>query len=198
MDIRVNLLPPEILGQQKQKRKQLMMLLAGGLVLVFLVGLFGVLFTVTAMTNAEAARLQERREILEQQAKAYRPYEEMSERIARTEKLIKQAVGSAPNWAGVITEIGISIPPTVWLSELSATYKADENTGELVLKGRALDHSSVAAWLEEIHGISGISNVLCQFSTQEGSGDSLVIRFEIKATLDSGLESEPGSEKAGN
>lgn len=183
MDLRINLLPPEIQARQQQKRNQQKLLFSGGLILVALVIVLGALITANTVTRTEVARLQEKRTALEQQAELYRPYAEMQARVVQTENLIQQAVGTPPDWAGVMTGIGMYIPPTVWLTDFTATWQPDGKTGDLVIKGQAYDHNSVAGWLEELRSMSGMNDVLCQFSSREGSGNDPVIRFEIKATL---------------
>lgn len=186
MDIRINLLPPEILARQRQQRDRQKLLLAGGLTLTILIAVYGFLFTSTTMTKAEATRLQQQRVVLEQQAEVNRPYEEMWAQVVRTENLIQQAVGSPPNWAGVMAGISMHIPPTVWLTEFTATSRPDGKTGGVTIKGQAYDHSSVAGWLEELRNVPGLDNVLCQVSTRVGSGNDPLISFEIEATLTGG------------
>lgn len=194
MDIRINLLPPEILAGQEQKRKQQTLLMAGGVVLAVFVVAFGALFSATAITKSEVKKIQAQRAVLEQQAEAYKPYEDMKTRVAQAEALMVQAVGTPPNWAGVLADVGIYIPPTVWLTNFNADYKAD-GKGEVVIRGQTYDHNSVAGWLEEIRSIPGLADVRCQFSSREGSAENQVIRFEIKANIQKGPEFQPDAGK---
>lgn len=193
MDIRINLLPPEILAQQRQQRDRQKLLLAGGLILTLLIAVYGLIFTSTTMTKAEVTRLQKQRAVLEQQVEVNRPYEEMRARVIQTENLIQQAMGSPPDWSGVMAGISMHIPPTVWLTEFTATSQPDGKTGGATIKGQAYDHSSVAGWLEELRNVPGLDNVLCQVSTRVGSGNDPLISFEIEATLTGG----PAAGKAG-
>jgi type IV pilus assembly protein PilN len=193
MDIRINLLPPEILAQQRKQRDRQKLFLAGGLILTLLTAVYGLIFTSTTMTKAEVTRLQKQRVVLEQQVEVNRPYEEMRARVVRTENLIQQAMGSPPDWSGVMAGISMHIPPTVWLTEFTATSRPDDKTGGVTIKGQAYDHSSVAGWLEELRNVPGLDHVLCQVSTRVGSGHDPLISFEIEATLTGG----PAAGKAG-
>jgi len=131
MDIRINLLPPEILAQQRKQRDRQKLLLAGGLILTLLTAVYGLIFTSTTMTKAEVTRLQKQRVVLEQQVEVNRPYEEMRARVIQTENLIQQAMGSPPDWSGVMAGISMHIPPTVWLTEFTAT---SQQTGGVAIK----------------------------------------------------------------
>ena len=194
MDIRINLLPQDILAGQEQKRKQQTLLVAGGVALAVFVVAFVVLLSATAVTKSEVKKIQAQRAVLEQQAEAYKPYEEMNTRITRAEALMVQAVGTPPNWAGVMADVGIYIPPTVWLTNFEATYKED-GKGEVVIKGQTYDHNSVAGWLEEIRSIPGLTDVRCQLSSREGTEETPLVRFEIKANIQKGQEFQPGDGK---
>lgn len=134
MDIRINLLPPEILARQRKQRDRQKLLLAGGLILTLLTSVYGLIFTSTTMTKAEVNRLQKQRVVLEQQVEVNRPYEEMRARVVRTENLIQQAMGSPPDWSGVMAGISMHIPPTVWLTEFTATSRPDGKTGAATIK----------------------------------------------------------------
>jgi len=57
------------------------------------------------------------------------------------------------------------------------------STSELTILGYAKDNASVAGWLEEMHKISGLSSISCQFSSEESMDGLLSVHFEIRAKI---------------
>lgn len=206
MSIRINLLPPEMIARQEQKRVQRQLITAGGIVLVFFGAVFGTLFAATLFTRAEANQIKEQRQAVEQEARAYEPYATMQNRIYHLEGLVQKVMGTTPDWLAVMTDIGLYLPVNVWLTDFTASYENDPSgqeqsgagsAGEIVIRGLTYDHYAVAGWLEEIKAAPEIHDVLCQFSSAEDYQGEAMVRFEIKAGLQPRANS-PAAGKAGD
>ncbi|MDI6709559.1 MAG: hypothetical protein QME76_02535 [Bacillota bacterium] len=200
-EININLLPPETIAERKVQRRRSLTLLAGVLVLVVFISVYVGLVVTTLLARTEAAGLRAEREALERKAAAYQRYADMQQRIARTETLAEQAVGSPPDWAWILAGLGVNIPPNVWLTDFVATCETPATppavpgptpapaaapalvTREVVIRGWTFDHPSVARWIEDIHDVPGLTDIRCQFSSEEDFHGKGMVRFEIKATV---------------
>ncbi|MBM7854064.1 type IV pilus assembly protein PilN [Desulfohalotomaculum tongense] len=202
MEIRINLLPPELKARQKKIRRQRLLLAAGGAALVFLLTVYSILLTATFQARAEVVKLRAEREAWEKRVQTYEPYAQLQARAEKADRLISRAEAGHPHWVQLLYDIGLHIPPYVWLTDLNASYKADKNSGrlsqgEIVLKGFTLDHVSVARWLEELGRVPGLKNVRCQFSSQENADRQALVQYEIKAELLPGRNRQDTAKRAG-
>lgn len=123
MSININLLPPEIKMQWAQKRRQQKILATGSVIIILLLFVFSSLLLTTFQTRAEVAGLQKERQVLEKQLPALEQYAKLQSRVVQSERILKQAVGTPPNWASVLNDIGQYIPVNDWLTDFSGTYK---------------------------------------------------------------------------
>ncbi|MDI6907397.1 MAG: PilN domain-containing protein [Thermoanaerobacterales bacterium] len=226
-EVRINLIPPEIAARRRARRRRGLCLLGGAVVLAVFLGVYGALFAAAAHSRAEAARLRAEREGLERQAAAYEQYANLRAEATRAEGLLRQVVGAPPDWARTLAGIGLYIPANVWLTDFAATCKPAEGKktapsappaapaagaegqgatpassppppgGELTVRGWTFDHPSVARWLEEIRSVPGLTDVRCQFSSEDDLYGQPMVQFEIKATLLPGPAFRPAAGKAG-
>jgi len=215
MNISINLLPPEIKLRQEQQRKRRMLLTIGGFALIFLLGIYCALLAATLHTRAEINQLAEQRQALESEIPALEPYARLQALVQQTESIIKHAVGEPPDWASMLSDTGRYIPQNVWITNFSATYKPGSNqaapangsgqqnnaqtapalapVGEITIQGYAIDHASVAGWLENMQNVSGLSGIVCQFSSEESLDGEQAVRFEVKADIMRDTAKEGGS-----
>lgn len=56
-------------------------------------------------------------------------------------------------------------------------------TGEITIRGYAIDRVSVARWLEEMRKVPGLNGITCQFVSEESLDGEPAARFEIKADI---------------
>ncbi len=224
MDISINLLPKEINAHLVQKGKQRLQLAVGGVIVVALAGAYIFLSFNTLQTQGEVAQMQKEHLALENQVKDYEPYVKLQTRVASAEKVVRSAMGTPPDLQQVLAGIGLYIPPNVWLTDFSTALtkgskaasvptaaqgdtesdakRKNEPTpptpvGEVVLRGWTFDHLSVAGWLEEIRQVPGLTDIRCQYSTEEELEGQAMVRFEIKASILPGADYQPPKGKAG-
>lgn len=69
--------------------------------------------------------------------------------------------------------------------------------GELVIRGWTFDQPSLSLWLEELRGVSGLSEVRLQFANREAVEGRTLIKFEIKAGIQTQPSPNPASERGG-
>ena len=218
MNIRINLLPGEIVARREQEQKRRLLLAAGGIILALFLIINGTLLASAMLARNQLNDARNQRVALEQQAQSLKPFEELKARVAQVETLLQKVRGSAPDYSLLMSDIGLHIPATVRLTALTANYKppaapkpaakeddakassepAPVGSGEVVIRGETFDHNSVAGWLEELRRMPALSDIRCQFSTRDGSQTVQLVRFEIKAKLNAAPEAAPAAAKAGD
>lgn len=199
MDIRLNLLPPEIMAREQKKSR--LLLWAGGLTLVLLVqvALMFVLGSVTTQARLEAAHYQAQHQVLQEEMQSLQNYAVGQEQLQRLRSIAHEAMGTPPDWAGLLAAVGLNIPPDVWLDKLTASYQVvpspEEDAraltvavGEIVISGWAPSHLAVAGWLGEMQHMPGITAIRCQYSMENQLQGHTLVQFEIKAALLPGPE----------
>ncbi|CCO08882.1 PilN domain-containing protein [Desulforamulus hydrothermalis] len=209
MDIRINLLPPEIQQQRLRLRRQKKILAAGLVVLCFLLGVYAALHLAVLQARQELARLQAERQALQAEMAAYRPYEQLQAQTNRLNGLYRAAMGTPPDYYKILEGIGLAIPPDVWLTDFQAAEQTGgtaaapaaggqpaASKGELVIRGNALNHAAVARWLTDLQQIPGLADIRCRFIDQADPA-SPYSRFEIKAILSAGRETPLSQAEAG-
>jgi Tfp pilus assembly protein PilN len=128
MDIRINLLPPELLFRQNQWRRQRQFLYAGGIVLALFLIIFAVFLTSTQLINTDINRLIRERQAVEGEVQGYKQFSEMRDRLARIEGLLQKAMGTPSDLNKTLSDISLNIPLNVWLTELTLTGKDGAKT----------------------------------------------------------------------
>ncbi|MTV49386.1 hypothetical protein GJ688_10390 [Heliobacillus mobilis] len=237
MNIRINLLPPEIVALQKNKQEKRKILMILGILAVIFICSYGTLFILTQRTQTELEQIHNERIQLDQRVQLYEPYTKALQEIQAIQGIADRALGTPPNWSKLLIDIGINIPDDVWITDMHAIYngnsgqqikdnmKADgnqqgnmlekainnvtsqENTGrgsnvsqehQISIQGVALSNYAVADWLSEIRQVSSLSDVRCQFSTDETTESQRQVRFEIQGNILPGPKVRPPVPMAGS
>lgn len=210
MQIKINLLPPEIQAQLQNKRHQRIIGFVGAAILFFLVGTYLAMVVATHNLDQQMAELQKNRQALQQEIASYKTYQDLQAKTVKTNKLVQTLTGSSPNFIELLEGISHTIPYNVWLIELATSSKVTTPKGEtdkkkqsapvqgeVVLRGNALDHAAVANWLHEMPSISVLRNIHLQTTSEEDSNGQPVTGFEIKASLTAGDSAADPQEKVG-
>ena len=198
----ISLLPPEIKAEQRSRQQLRLALLCSGVVVLVFLCIYGGLIFLTYQEKMEASRLQEQITEVQKKAIPYQKYEVLKADVDTLEKINNAAVGGIPNWYYLFAEVGLEVPEGVWLTGCTASYnkpekkQAQEGTendqaestpvtyqGELTIRGMALDHKDVAAFVKNLHAIQGLDNIRCQFSSEQELAGQKAYEFEIKASL---------------
>ncbi len=200
----ISLLPPEIKAEQRSRQQLRLSLLCSGVVVLVFLCIYGGLIFLTYQEKNEASRLQEQITEVQKKAVPYQKYEVLKADVDTLEKINDAAAGGIPNWYYLFAEVGLEVPEGVWLTDCTATFNKQEvqqpqegtetenaqtqstqasSQGELTIRGMALDHKDVAAFVKNLHAIRGIDNIRCQFSTEQELEGQKAYQFEIKASL---------------
>ena len=162
----VNLLPPEILASQRQRRLAGVVALAG-------VGVIGLIFVfyVLQMGNLGAVRSdieqqQQTNQGLQQEIERLREFEELRARAQAKQELLDAVFANEISFSGLLMDVSRVIPSTAALTAMSAAAQEPTAslggdttfTGRIDVAGLALDYQTVASWLTRLERVRGWVN----------------------------------------
>lgn len=162
----VNLLPPEILAAQRQRRMAGVVVLAGlgviGLILVFyfiqLSALSGVRSDIEAAEQNNAG--------LQREIEGLREFQALREQAQAKQALLNEVFANEISFSGLLMDLSRVIPSDAALTSLSATSSDPTATsggttllmGRIDVAGLALDYETIASWLMRLERVRGWVN----------------------------------------
>lgn len=197
MKIKINLLPPEIKARQKQRKLGRRLMLGAMVLLVAFLGFYSSLFIATLKIKNEALYIKETRLALEKEAEGFSHYLELQTQLEKAKNITETAVGKPREWPWLLREIGNSMPPALWLTDLSISRDSD-NKGQawaLVFQGTTNNQGDLNWWLKELERVQDLSAVHCQYIRQASPGNASMYRFEVQALLAGLDDSKPDDSK---
>jgi Tfp pilus assembly protein PilN len=162
----VNLLPPDILAAQRQRRMAGVVALAGagviGLIFVFYVLQLGSLGSV----REDIDRAEQNNAGLQRDIEALQQFEEIRSRAQAKQDLLNQVYANEISFSGILMDVSRVIPSDAALTSFSATSQEPTATtgGSTLLTGRidvaglAIDYDTIASWLMRLERIRGWVN----------------------------------------
>ncbi|GEM_PF-796953 len=177
----VSLLPPEIKEKRKKERKQGILFRIVGLLFIAALVVYAFLLVSTIMVRSELESLRSERNMLEDQAAALQEYEILFNEMTAAESRVNSAMGTVPPWAELMQDVGMTLPPGIWLSDLNVNYSDD--TGSFNMRGWAYNHSGVAEMVEGVEKMDQIQDLRVRVSTETTYQGRDAVQF----TLDAGL-----------
>jgi Tfp pilus assembly protein PilN len=162
----VNLLPPDILAAQRQRRSAGVVALAGagviGLILLFYFLQLGSLSGVQDdIENAEQNNAGLQREI-----EGLQEFEALRAQAQAKQELLNEVFANEISFSGILMDVSRVIPSDAALTSFTATAQEPTPTtgGSTLLTGRidvaglALDYDTIASWLMRLERIRGWVN----------------------------------------
>jgi Tfp pilus assembly protein PilN len=156
----VNLLPPEILAAQRQRRMAGVVVLAGigviGLILVFyfiqLSALSGVRSDIEAAEQNNAGLQRDIQELQEFQA--------LREQAQAKQALLNQVFANEISFSGLLMDLSRVIPSDAALTSFTASATGGSTLlmGRIDVAGLALDYDTIASWLMRLERVRGWVN----------------------------------------
>ncbi|HEX6400096.1 MAG TPA: hypothetical protein VF108_06455 [Actinomycetota bacterium] len=162
----VNLLPPDILAAQRQRRMAGVVALAG-------VGVIGLIF---AFYLLQVGRVSGIRDDIDRQEQTNRSlqadidqlqrFDELRARAQAKQELLNQVFANEISFSGLLMDVSRVIPSTAALTSLTAAKEEGEiaTGGSTLLLGRidvaglAADYDTVASWLTRLERVRGWVN----------------------------------------
>jgi Tfp pilus assembly protein PilN len=162
----VNLLPPEILAAQRQRRLAGVVALAGigliGLILVFYVLQLGKVSGIRSDIEAQ----QQTNASLQRDIEQLREFEQLRAQAQAKQELLNTVFANEISFSGLLMDVSRVIPSTAALTSMTAASQEPTPTigGSTLLTGRidvaglALDYDTIAAWLLRLERVRGWVN----------------------------------------
>jgi Tfp pilus assembly protein PilN len=162
----VNLLPPEILAAQRQRRLAGVVALAGigliGLILVFYVLQVGKVSGI----RSDIDQQQRTNQGLQSEIQKLREFEELRARAQAKQKLLDDVFANEISFSGLLMDVSRVIPSTAALTSMTAAAQEPTPTtggttlltGRIDIAGLALDYDTIASWLMRLERVRGWVN----------------------------------------
>lgn len=131
MDIRINLLPPEIKYQLEQRKKQQKLMMLAAVSFVLFICLVVGLQIAKEKVNSDIAKLQQQKMLLEQQVATLKPYAELQAKKEQVDNRVKKAMGTSPDYPLLLEGIGLYLPPNIWLEDFSTNLSKNSGKNEI-------------------------------------------------------------------
>jgi Tfp pilus assembly protein PilN len=162
----VNLLPPDIVAAQRQRRMAGVVALAGAgvVVLIFLFYLLQV--NKVGDVRADIERQERTNASLQNQIDDLREFDELRARAQAKQELLNTVFLNEISFSGIMMDVSRVIPSTAALTSMTASTQEPTPTtgGNTLLTGRidvaglALDYETLHAWLTRLERVRGWVN----------------------------------------
>jgi Tfp pilus assembly protein PilN len=177
----ISLLPPEIKDarQLQQKLKKIMLVL----LIIFLIVALAVLFFFVSsfLVRQDLNSLQAEKEMIEKQSEELVEYENLYNNLTARRNLVRQAMGTIPNWSALLSDTAAVLPAGSWLQDMTFVYS--EENGSMTMRGWAYSHSGVAAMLEKMDSLEQLAEVQCRTSNDIDFEGQEVVQFQVESGL---------------
>jgi Tfp pilus assembly protein PilN len=215
----VNLIPPEDRRGERAPTRT-------GAIPYFVLGILGlavVAVAVLALTNkqisdrkAEKASLEAQQAQAQARAEALAPYAEFVQASEAQMTTVTSLAQSRFDWVRVLKELSLVLPGDIWLTGLSGSSTGSEGGSDstdglavptLSITGCGTGHRAVAAFVQTLHDIDGVTRVGVASSVRgsesgggsAGSGDDscqtrdFIATFEISVAFDAATVATAGT-----
>jgi Tfp pilus assembly protein PilN len=185
----VNLIPPEDRrGDRAQVRTGVLPYVVVGALVAVLAGVALLVTTSNTISDrkAEVVSLEAQRTEAQARADALAPYADLAALAVERTTTVTSLAQSRFDWDRVLRELALVIPDDVWLTELTGTVAPDvqlSSGAEVQLRqgasgpalsiiGCAAGHESVAAFLQALRDIDGVTRVAIESDARPEQGTS--------------------------
>ena len=206
----VNLLPPE-LRQRQATRRLTSLIVAGGLAVLALIGVYYFLQTQKlADAQSELAAQQARNAELTTQIAELQQFADLDAELASKQALVASLYVNEISWSSALLDISRVIPDASYLTNLTGTLTATGTTapgavpttpttgtsdasliGNMTFTGVADETETIASWLTRLETIDGWVNAWAS-SVQENVAFSRIYTFSNGIDLTQAAATERG------
>lgn len=176
----VSLLPPEIKQKRLEGKRQALIIRIAIISFIIIMALYAFLLVSTIMARSRLNTVRQELTALETQVEALREYEVLYNDMNRAEERVAQAMGTIPPWQDFLLDLGLTLPPGVWLSDMNVTYAAE--SGSMSMRGWGFSHAGVADMLGQVKTMDQLDNVNIgtSFTTTYEGRDAVQFNVEAK------------------
>src|SRR5207249_1087728 len=175
----VNLLPTEVREGQKSRRALAAVILAVGAAVLLLLFIYTLQTARLANANHKLAAQQALNQGLQTQINSLQQFAQLKAEVSLRQTLTQQALTNQVRWSGVLRDISMVIPNTMWLTGMNGTVSdvtapagaatpgtgtppsvqgAETLVGSIQFQGVASDNPTIALWLSRLVRVNGWEN----------------------------------------
>ncbi|HHW06221.1 MAG TPA: PilN domain-containing protein [Clostridia bacterium] len=165
------------------REKQRKLLLGFAVISLLLLAAVGTLAINVRLAQGQLETLSAYRQLVESQLQGLVVYEEPYAQLSELYRVKEEIMAGQVDWPELLVELGQQTPEGVWLTDFRGQVgKTGENgsPGQLVLRGKALDHLLVSRYLEKLRSMPFLAEVQCRFSLGANESEA---QFEIQAAV---------------
>jgi Tfp pilus assembly protein PilN len=198
----VNLLPPDILAAQRQRRMAGVVALAGvGLIVLILLFYFLQLGRLSGVQD-DIVQAEANNEALQDVINQLQEFQELQAQAQAKQQLLDEVFAGEISFSGLLMDVSRVIPGTAALTSMSAvtqepTPASGGNTlltGRIDVAGLALDYDTISAWLLRLERVEGWVN---PWVTSIADPEAGPITYTSGVDLTEAVVTERGSQASG-
>lgn len=201
---RIDLLPAKYAEKRKERRNVAFALIAGGLVLLLLVGYWFMLGSQISSEKDTLAEVQAENQALQAQIAELQQFADLDAEVQLKRGALQTVMSGDIEWPALLTELAMVVPADVWLTNFTASAGVTEGAtqvgteanpvrisdepavGRIQFTGSALSMPGVAKWLIRLGTVNKFAaiwlNSATEATAQEGAE---VVNFESTLELNS-------------
>jgi len=205
--IRINLIPPEILGKRKDERRRSWVWL-GGFVLLAIVALFCLfVFIQVASATSDVVSVQQQAQSLQTQTSRFDVFQKKEAELLQRKDAVAAALAGRVDWAETLYELGLVLPTDVYLTTFTGNDAPVSGSGGSVTlagvavpdsdKTPAIGYKSIAKTLVRLTEMKQLDNVWLSSANSkvDAASGSTVYEWSISSRI---TPSQTTSSSAGN
>jgi Tfp pilus assembly protein PilN len=200
---RIDLLPQRYAEQRRQRRNLGLVMVAGLVALLLLVGWWFLLGQQIGNAQDELAEVQATNEGLEAQIAELQRFAELEAEVQAKRAALRTVMTGDIEWSAIMTEIAMVVPGEVWLTNLTASAGETEGAtqvptetaeirisnkqplGRIQFQGQSLSMAGVAKWMLRLESVREFFAVYLNTASKSEGGEGTAAEL---VTFDSTLE----------
>ena len=179
----INMITPRRAEKKRLERDMRRLVVVILVELVFALGLGGWVATKIFTTRCEVADLDTKLAKCQPVVKQIQEYDSAAARLTPKLDLLNQAKTGTMRWYNTLDRMAQSIPPSTWLTRVSAAQPKEGEQTTLTIHGVAVSQEKVGETMLLLARHDGFSGIDLHFTQKAMLGLTQAVEFEVGATM---------------